>query len=227
MSGANGLRNAPGWYMFVTSSQVSFSPSHDVRLFDRVGSLAQHLSAFVSEGLRANATVLVVATNDHWLATLERLTRAGAPVAEAIASGQLTILDAPLLLRRFASHGVVEPAAFEDHVGTLVRQLHARGEPLWVYGEMVNLLVGEGAFSEAERLEHLWNELLREVPARLLCGYAAVHFGHARSGESLRRICHAHDHVEAGLEDSLSLWLLTQNGPAHQEEAAPEPDRRH
>ncbi len=204
------------------------SSSHTVRLFDRLDSVAQHVSAFVAEGLRAGDTVLIVASTEHWLATLERLSRSGAPTVQAISSGQLTVLDASALLRRFASHGVVDSASFDEHVGTLIHQLHALGAPLRVYGEMVNLLAGEGAFAEAERLEHAWNRLMAEVPVNLLCGYSAVHFGNGRSDESLRRICLAHDHVEVTVDDTLSLWLLTQNGASKSSTGAPaRPDRQH
>ena len=40
-----------------------------------------------------------------------------------------------------------------------------------MYGEMVGILWSQGHAVAAMRLEELWNELLRELPFSLLCGY--------------------------------------------------------
>jgi hypothetical protein len=186
--------------------------SHSVRLFDRTDSAGRYIAAFVLDGLRKGETVLVVASAEHWLAALGRLVALGAAVPGAIASGQLTVLDAASLLDRCAPGGTPAPAAFDGSVAPLVRELAARPVPLRIYGEMVNLLAARGAFEEAERLEHLWNRLAAEVPFSLLCGYSAVHFGNAASDEMLQRICKTHSEIEAAVDDELSLWLLTQTG---------------
>jgi hypothetical protein len=195
------------------SLQMSERPSttaHAVRLFDGSDSLARTVSGFVLEGLTREETVLVVATPEHWLAILDGLVRQGADVTGAITRGQLTVMDAATLLQRFAPRGRPDPAIFDEVIGGFVRQLVARGVPLRIYGEMVNLLAAEGAFADAERLEILWNELGTASPFNLLCGYSAVHFGHGRSEDALQRICKTHTCVEASIDDSLSLWLLTQ-----------------
>ena len=188
---------------------------HIVQLFDDGDSLAEALSSFAGEGLDAGETILLVLSSDHWTLTARYLAALGIDCDRVVDSGQLTVLDAGETLTRFWRRGRPDPHVFEASVGVLVRRLIARGAPLRVYGEMVDLLAAEGDFTGAQRLEDLWNRLGAQEPFTLFCGYMAVNFGDSCTAASLRTICHLHSHVRANPSDMLSSFLLERSrGPS-------------
>jgi hypothetical protein len=199
--------------MFVRNNEGTAAASqHAVQLFDTPESLSTTVSTFLHEGLVTGNTVLAVITAEHWSPVKKRLGELGHDVAAAMASGDLTMLDALAMLNRLTRNRYPDAKLFEQGVGTLVRQLAARGLPLQIYGEMVDVLAMGAYFTCARRLEELWNELVEQVPLRLLCGYSAVHFGNPRSTDALRSICASHTHVRTNPGDELGSWLVRASG---------------
>jgi hypothetical protein len=181
-------------------------------LFDTPESLTTAVTAFLFEGYQANNTILLAITPRHWTLIAEAITKAGCPVADLITRGQLTVLDAAATLNAFMRGGRPDAQLFDEVVGEAVRQVNRRGHPLRIYGEMVNLLAGEGDFKGAKDLEELWNELGEREPFTLFCGYSTVHFGDPRTGPALREICRTHNHVYTDPRDILSTFLLDASG---------------
>ena len=107
-----------------------------------------------------------------------------------------------------------EPRFFAASVGTLVQDLGACGKPLRIYGEMVDVLVGQGNYSAAAELEELWNDLGRGHRFTLFCGYMSGHFGDPRNTDDLERICTAHSHVRAEPDDVLGTYLVRRHSAA-------------
>ncbi len=182
--------------------------AHSVQLFDEPGSLAAAVAAFLAAGWHAGDTLLVVATAEHWAASAAGLATLGVPVAEASDSGRLIIRDAKQTLDLFRPNERLDTARFEATVGRLVQSLVARGPRLRIFGEMVDLLAGAGEFDCAEQLEGLWNDLATRHPFVLMCGYTATAFGDPLSQDALRRICHAHQRVDADANDLLGTFLV-------------------
>jgi hypothetical protein len=180
-------------------------------LFDSDESLADALTEFLSEGRARNAGLLVAITRRNWAATARRLKGAGFPISESLAGGRLTVMDAQQLLKQFAGNGHIDAALFDRTVGSLIRRLAADG-PLYVFGEMVDLLAGAGDYRAAERLEVLWNGLAERASFTLFCGYSSVSFGDVRSSGALRQICAAHSHVQLSDRDRLGSWLVSSSG---------------
>jgi hypothetical protein len=181
---------------------------HRVQLFDSDESLVDAVAAFLHEGFVRSETSLAVVDEQRWYAVAMRLSSWGAPVDDAMRSGQLTVCDAVKTLDQFMRGNGPDPDLFEDSVGGLVRRLSARGAPLRIYGEMVNLLAAQGEYEAARGLEELWNGLGRRSGFTLFCGYSASHFGDPRTGDSLRRICGAHTQVQSSPQDVLGSFLL-------------------
>jgi hypothetical protein len=121
----------------------------------------------------------------------------GCPVARARRNGLLTILNADTMLAGFMRDDRPDSVLFHKTVGTLVRTLLDRGEHLRIYGEMVDILAGQGNFQAAHHLEELWNELAECVSFTLLCGYSAGHFATDTSRETLAAICGQHTRIRA------------------------------
>ena len=184
---------------------------HIVQLFDSASSLADTVADFLERGRANDAYLLVVARADHWAETMLRLEARGFPVADAIAGLRLRVFDAATTLASFFRSGRIERELFDRTVGDTVRQQSMHG-PVWVYGEMVDLLAEQGLFAEAESLEHLWNALLQECSVHLLCGYQSTRFTDQKAMNALHAICAAHTSVTSKPEDALASWALAERG---------------
>lgn len=189
---------------------------HLVQLFDEPESLVGALADFLEDGWKRGDTLLVVSRPASWALTTPELEARGCPVSQMIADGRLVVLDAATTLATFMLNGDPDAAKFDASVGDLVRTLCGRTTAgLTVYGEMVDILVGQGHFDAATRLERLWNELSERCSFRLLCGYCAAHFGDEKTSRHLHEICRLHDAVTARTTDLLATWLLANRRPRY------------
>ena len=182
---------------------------HHVQLFDSSKSLADTIAAFLIGGLERKENVLVVATPEHRALLTRRLADAGWNGRTLVAANRMVIADAAQMLDKFMRQGTPSPIAFDEVVGTLVRQL-SNGKRLWIYGEMVDVLAACGNLRGAQQLEELWNQLGQRECFTLFCGYASGHFGDPRAAKALAGICAAHDCVHRKPEDILAEFLLDQ-----------------
>jgi hypothetical protein len=181
---------------------------HVVQLFDTAESRVERVSAFVRDGLATGGAVLLVITSQHWQGVSAKCREQGVDLDTAIRSRSLIVRDAGEALARFMQHGQPDWSVFDRTVGAQVHALCAGAARVLIYGEMVDLLAREGDFSAAERLEAFWNRLGQREELTVLCGYCAEHFGNPRDGESLRRICQQHSHIQRGPGDVLGNFLL-------------------
>jgi hypothetical protein len=192
------------------------SSEHLVQLFDEPDSRALSLADFLYQGWQRGDHLLVVARPANWAFTVPVLAARGCPVAETIASGRLVVLDAATTMATFFMNGDLDPHRFQVAIGELVARLAAESSAgLSIYGEMVDLLVAQGNFEGAERLEALWNELSQTCSFRLLCGYTASHFGSESTMDHLRQICGLHGGASARSTDLLATWLLANRRPRY------------
>ena len=182
---------------------------HFVQFFDSSKSLAEAVGPFLSLGLSRGDSVLMAATPQNAELLTQRLEEAGWNVHEAIAARRMAVLDASRTLDTFMRQDLPNAIAFDEVVGTLVRQL-ANGRRVWIYGEMVDVLAAKGNFRGAHALELLWNDLGHRECFSLFCGYASGHFGDPRSASALGQICEAHGHVHRKADDLLAEYLLEQ-----------------
>jgi hypothetical protein len=202
---------------FAESVLISRTASeHIVQLFDDSDSLTDAVTTFVGEGLSRGDAILLVLTSPHWDMTAERLTATGCDVQAALQDGRLVLRDAATLLDEVRRKDVPDAAAFDAHVGALVRNLRSTGRHLRVYGEMVNLLSWVGDYRGAHKLEDLWNSLQRREAFTLFCGYSAVNFGNPATAPALRQICDSHSHIRSNPRDMLATFLLRFAVPGHE-----------
>ncbi|HEX2065915.1 MAG TPA: PAS domain-containing protein, partial [Candidatus Thermoplasmatota archaeon] len=145
------------------------------------------------------AARIVIATPEH---------RAG--LAGRVDPARLTMLDAAETLGRFMVDGTPDEQRFLQHVGAPVREA-ARGGPVRLFGEMVALLAQDGNFAAALQLEGLWNRLLADLDASLLCAYPASLFATAGGKAALPGVCSVHaaaDLLDAPPADPLLATLI-------------------
>jgi hypothetical protein len=181
---------------------------HLLQLFDEPESRAESVAAFLYEGWRSGAPLLVVARPANLALIQRRLEQLGCTVAATTGDGRLIVLDAATTLATFMRNGWPDAGRFDQHVGDVVARLAALGPHPWIYGEMVDILAEQANLEAAHELEMLWNQLCAQHSFALLCGYASGHFGDPRAAEALHRICHAHTGVQSTSGDILGAWLL-------------------
>ena len=143
----------------------------------------------VCDAIDNGRAVVLVATGLHRRWIDDELHQRGAQLG----ADDLHVLDAAAALSALLVDGTPNRDRFRSVVGTLVADVVAQAPAgVSVYGEMVGLLWERGDFAAAMRLEHFWNELQREVPFSLMCGYLLDRHTSRRDLEPIRRL---HSHV--------------------------------
>jgi signal transduction histidine kinase/ActR/RegA family two-component response regulator len=168
---------------------------HAVQFYENDAFLGEVMADFASEGLRAGDAVAVLATAPH-RQTLERLLGArGFDVDQAIASGQLFLLDAGETMAAIMSDGMPDRDRFETGFRNLLATVTAGGRRPRIYGELVGVLLREDKHRAAIQLEEMTNIFLKSHPIPLLCGYSMDHFVKASHADAFKRVCDVHTHV--------------------------------
>lgn len=167
------------------------SQLHSVQFYkDDTFFFRDSVARFIKAGLRANETVIIVATAQHREDLQQVLT------SESLAHPKLIFADAGELLSKFLVNDWPNPVRFKEVIGGMVAQARQHG-PVRIFGEMVAILWAEGKSQAALHLEELWNTLIGEQSFALLCGYPVSKF--SGDGMSLKAISqlHTHAHIEA------------------------------
>jgi len=188
--------------------------AHSVQLFDSHESAANALTRFVSEGFTKGDQMLLVVRLDDWNRAAVNLTQEGAPLSDAISSGQLVVRDSVRTLNALLVDEMPVAERFENVLASLVRECAARRGGFRVYGDMVDLLAAEGRFDAATRLEELWNSLRDRLPFTLFCGYSSGHFCTAASNEALQRIRCLHSDESCDPRDFVANQLMETAPPS-------------
>jgi anti-sigma regulatory factor (Ser/Thr protein kinase) len=121
---------------------------------------------FLTDGLRAGESCLVVATPNHCRDLQARCD----PNGGARLEGRLILIDAVDTLRLFMADGSPIATDFNAAIMGILQRLPA-DTPRRVYGEMVGVLWSEGNVAGAINVEALWNALAARMSFSLFCGY--------------------------------------------------------
>jgi signal transduction histidine kinase len=168
--------------------------AHAVQFYEEDSYLVETVGHFLEAGLVAGDRLIVIATGEHRAAFAASLAGADA----AIASGQLTMLDARETLEGFMRAGEPDPELFHAMLERLLIRVGSsahRPTRIRAYGEMVDLLIRDGHPRAAIRLEELWNEAGKRHEFELLCAYVMGTFYKEGDGEHFLEVCRNHSHV--------------------------------
>lgn len=168
---------------------------HIVQLHTDEAFLVRGVTEFVGGALGAGEGALLVTTPLHAEAIDGRLADTGHDPRAARSRGQLLVLPAEPSLRRFMRAGMPDADAFRAVVREPFRALRAKGfHTIRVYGEMADLLWARHPDATL-RLEELWNEVLADEQASLLCSYRADSFAASAPRGLLHRVASSHSHL--------------------------------
>ena len=172
---------------------------HGVRVYRAADELADAVADYVAAGFDAGEPAIVVTTRDHRRRIADALAERGWDAAQIERSGLLVVADAEATLAAFTLGGELSAARFEQIVGGLLDRAEAQfpGQPLRVFGEMVDVLAARGNRRAAERVEELWNDLAGRRDFTLLCAYRLDIFDRDSQLTALPDVCRTHSHVVA------------------------------
>jgi hypothetical protein len=150
--------------------------AHIVYSYTDDAHLADAVCLFTSSGLQKGEAVVLVLSEPHYAPVRQRLEREGFELAALEETGQLVCANARNLLANFMLDGIIDEHKFKTKIDRMIERAKlgtgSRKHGLVrVFGEMVDLMWGP--YPQAtERLEELWNEIIRIHSVRLLCAYS-------------------------------------------------------
>ena len=162
--------------------------SHSVQFYQDDTFLTESVARFITEGLQANETAIIVATAQHRQELRKVLT------SEETTHENLWFLDAREQLSTFMADSWPNERRFKNAIGGMIGQASKQG-PVRVFGEMVAILWAEGQTRAALRLEELWNRLMEEQSFALLCAYPIANLSEEKDNNSMLAISRLHAHV--------------------------------
>jgi hypothetical protein len=172
-------------------------PGHDVQFYENEAFLANVVSSFLVEGVRAGQPIIVIATAAHRKTFMARMKALGVDPEHFVHSRDAIWLDARDTLSAFMEGSMPNAELFEATVGNVFAKLMTNRRYLVVraYGEMVDLLWTEGKVEGAIALEQLWNGLAMRYSFSLLCAYSKASLLHGSPPHDFERICGCHSRV--------------------------------
>jgi hypothetical protein len=145
--------------------------AHLVHFYSTPEGLAQTLCGFFAEPLKRGESVIIVARPEHRQALERALREAGVDLAAEIRASRYISLDVNETLDTFLDDDRPSREFFDTRAPAMVLEAKRRTGSLHVYGEMSSELVARGDIVGAMELEGMWEELVRDVPFPLVCGY--------------------------------------------------------
>ena len=168
-----------------------------VHFYDTEKDLVALVGSYLSAATLGGDAVAVIGTAGHLSAFRSAMAAAGVDVGAATEDSRLILLDADEMLSRFMVGGSPSPAAFDDTVGALIRDMVGSGRPVRAYGEMVARLWADGNASGAIELERLWNGLGESAPFALFCAYPRTLMSGDEGADGFGEVCALHSRVLA------------------------------
>ncbi|OLC55716.1 MAG: hypothetical protein AUH85_08575 [Chloroflexi bacterium 13_1_40CM_4_68_4] len=192
--GVSGFDDMPGMAKLNGNAELN---GHIVQFYENDPFLIDGVTRFIGAGLRTGHGGVVIATKPHRDHLEERLAEHGIDVAEARAAGRYQPLDAAEMLSSLMVGGWPDEKIFADLIGGAIARATAASsvQRVRAFGEMVALLWAEGQGEAAIRLEGLWNELAKNQPFSLLCGYPIGGFKNPKDAGPFTGITASHSTV--------------------------------
>ncbi|MCW2908387.1 MAG: sensor protein [Actinomycetia bacterium] len=171
------------------------SHRHVVQFYDRDEELAESAGDYLADAIGEGGAAIIVAAPARCASFEARLAACGVDVDAARRDGTLVFLDATRLARRLTRAGRMDRAAFDGQIRPAILAAGEAPGPVRVYGEIVALLWAAGHVNAALELEGFWNELGREIPFSLYCGYPRRSVESSHHHGAVSEVCRLHTAV--------------------------------
>jgi MEDS: MEthanogen/methylotroph, DcmR Sensory domain len=146
---------------------------HFVYPYTNETQFSEAVCLFIGSGLRKGGSALLVMTDIHREAVRRQLQVEGFDIAALEAAGRLLCDSAETLMGTFIFDGIIDDDRFKTTVGHLIEQARSTSSSgeVRVFGEMVDLLWTHNP-TATQRLEELWNQVIKLHSVPLLCAYS-------------------------------------------------------
>jgi len=170
---------------------------HDVQFYLNKSALPETVASSLASALRAERSAIVVATNPHLDGLIQRLKAEALDIDDAIQRGTFVTIDVDDMLSKIMVHGMPDYSRLFDAMGALIEAglKSSNGRRNVVVGECAPTLWDRGNRDAAIQLEHLVNDVLKEIDADVICAYPRSAFQEPADRTSFEAICAAHTHV--------------------------------
>lgn len=167
--------------------------THAAQFYEAEPFLHRGIVAFFTEPIRKGQHTVMISRPDTFRAVLEQL-RAAPDAALVEGAGRIVFVDVDKAISGFMVGTRVDPVRVEQGFMDLIAQVRCDDrKPMWIYGEMADVLCRNGNHAAAQNLEELWNVHFPEPEFSVLCGYAIEDFD--QDAQAFRAICGHHTHV--------------------------------
>jgi CheY-like chemotaxis protein len=148
---------------------------HEAHFYSDEASFLAGFTRFIETALAAGKAVIVVASESHLEALLQRLQSAGSDITAAIKQGRYIASDVDETFSKFMVNDLPEPVRFFKAAHECIAEaaLTVGGERLRVAacGEGTATLWAQGKADAAIQLERLWDDIAKTYELDILCGY--------------------------------------------------------
>jgi DNA-binding NarL/FixJ family response regulator len=179
---------------------VNVGIRHEVQFYSDHAAFVDGFAHLIKAVLEVGNAVVLVATEPHRTAILQKLRRDGVDVDAVLKQGRCIPLDAAETLSKIMVDDLPDPIRCATLVGDLITRAAkgANGERprVAICGECAPTLLAAGNTQAAIRLEHLWDQITRRYDADTLCGYIWSAVPHQESSPAFERICAEHSAVQ-------------------------------
>ena len=168
---------------------------HVAQFYDRDEELAETAGDYLAGAIAEGGAAVVVATPGRCARFQARLAAGGVDVGAARRDGTLVCLDATQVAPRLTRGGRVDLGAFATQFRPAILAAGEAPGPVRIYGEVVALLWAAGQVNAALELEGLWNDLGRQIPFSLFCGYPRDLVESSQHQDVVAEVCRLHSSV--------------------------------
>lgn len=178
--------------------------NHVVQIYESDEVILDSLEGFVTSGIAAGESVIIIATQEHIRALNGRLIKHGLDLDELRKNDQYCYVDAEETLASFMVKNWPDDALFMEMVKSVVGRARGKNNrKVRAYGEMVAILWAKGFNGATVHLEHLWNQFCESEIFCLFCAYPKSGFTQDVN-ESIAHICSSHTKLLAGDRKSVT-----------------------
>jgi hypothetical protein len=170
---------------------------HIVQLYQDDDFYGEAISHFAAEGLVRGESIILVATQPHWVNISGRLRSKGFDTEHLFRQGQLTLLDADATLPKFMAGNLPDGSIFKPLARETIAKARAGGKYPRVrwWGEMVNVLYVNDNPKGSTRLEEFFDEVAHEQRIAIFCSFLMDKFDPKIYDEAFGNVCRTHSHV--------------------------------
>ena len=172
---------------------------HEVAFYADDTALVGGFARVAKAVLRTGSPVVIIATQPHLVAILEKLRNDGVDLDAAMDQGKYIQLDARDTLSKVMMNDLPDPVRCANLVGDLIvgvsKRTNGESRRVAICGECAPTLLTEGNTEGAIQLEHLWDEVTRRYDADTLCGYLRSAFTTTQTA-LFDRICAEHSAIQ-------------------------------